>query len=123
MFLYDLKENHCHKDARLEVNHLTKSLKLEYRECSTEQREPGHLEHFIRVTREVMQRELQEWCFDPKMSNSRLVQVYMSKQPGMAVRKVLQYQYSTTETLYKTYIRDANDVLKLTTPRMSPHKK
>ena len=35
----------------------------------------GQLEHFIRVAREVIQSELQEWCFDPKRSNSRLVQV------------------------------------------------
>ena len=49
-----------------------------------------------------------------KISNSRLVQVYMSKQPGMDAQKVLEHQYITTETLYKTYIREANDVLKLT---------
>ena len=70
-----------------------------------------------------MQRELQERCFDRKISNSRLVQVYMSKQPGMDAQKVLQGQYITAETLYMTYLREANDVLKLTTPRQSPRKK
>ncbi len=40
----------------------------------------------------------------------------------MDASKVLQDQYSTAETLYKTYIRESNDVLKLTTPRMSSHK-
>ena len=79
--------------------------------CST-----GEMEHLIRVVREVIERELQERCFDAKTSNSRLVQVYMSKQPGMDASKVLQHQYSTAETLYKTYIREGNDVLKLTTP-------
>ena len=90
---------------------------------STEQRESAQLEDFIRVTREVMQRELQEWCFDRKMSNSRLVQAYMSKQSGMDAQKVLQYQYSTSQTFYMTYLRESNDVLHLTTPRLSPLKK
>jgi hypothetical protein len=65
----------------------------------------------IRVAREVMQRELQERCFDRKISNSHLVQLYMSKQPGMDAQKVLQGQYITAETLYMTYLREANDVL------------
>ena len=47
----------------------------------------------------------------------------MSKQPGMDAQKVLQGQYITAETLYMTYLREANDVLKLTTPRQSPRKK
>ena len=47
----------------------------------------------------------------------------MSKQPGMDAQKVLQHQYSTAETLYMTYLREANDVLKQTTPRLSPRKK
>ena len=63
-----------------------------------------------------MLRELQERCFDRKISNSLLVQVYMSKQPGMDAQKVLQGQYITVETLYMTYLREASDVLKLTTP-------
>ena len=83
MFLCDLKDNYCNKDTRLEVKPLPQSLKLKHRERSVEQRETGKLEHFIRVAREVIQRELQERCFDRKISNSRLVQVYMSKQPGM----------------------------------------
>ena len=75
MFLYDLKENYCHKDARLEVNHLPESLKVKDRERSVEQMEPEQPEDFIRLTREVMQQELQERCFDKKTSNSLLVQV------------------------------------------------
>ena len=59
---------------------------------------------------------------EQKISNSRLVQVYMSKQPGMDAQKVLEYQYITAETLYKTYIREANDVVKLPTRQMSPSK-
>jgi hypothetical protein len=92
MFLYDLKDNYCNKDARLEVKLLPQSLKLKHRELSVEQREPGKLEDFIRVVREVMQRELQERCFDRKISNSRLVQVYVSKQPGIDAQKVFQGQ-------------------------------
>ena len=123
MYLYDLKDNYCNKDASLEVKLLPQSLKLNHRVRSVEQREPGKLEDFIRVAREVMQRELQEWCFDRKISNSRLVQVCMSKQPVLDAQKVFQGQYITTETLYMTYLREANDVLKLTTPRQSPRKK
>jgi hypothetical protein len=41
----------------------------------------------------------------PFLLSSRLVQVYMSKQPGMDDQKVLEKQYITEETLYKTYIR------------------
>ncbi len=47
----------------------------------------------------------------------------MSKQPGMDTQKVLEDQYITVETLYKTYIREANDVVKLPTRQMSPHQK
>ena len=36
--------------------------------------------------------------FLQKISNSRLVQVYMSKQPGMDAQKVVEYQYITSET-------------------------
>ena len=46
----------------------------------------------------------------------------MSKQPGMDAQKVLEHQYITVETLYKTYIREANDVVKLPTRQMSPRK-
>ena len=47
----------------------------------------------------------------------------MSKQPGMDAQKVLEHQYITTETLYKTYIRETNDVVKLPTRQMSPRKR
>jgi hypothetical protein len=57
-----------------------------------------------------------------KISNSRLVQVYMSKQTSMDAQKVLEHQYITAETLYKTYIREANDVVKFPTRQMSPLK-
>ena len=101
------------------MKHLPKSLKLQDRESSVEQMDPEELEDFIRLAREVMQQELQERCFDKKIWNSRLVQVYMSKQPGMDAQKVLEKQYITAETLYKTYIREANDVVKLSTRQMS----
>ena len=68
--------------------------------------ETEELEDFSRLAREVIQQELQERCFDKKISNSHLVQVYMSKQPGMDAQKVLGDQYITEETLYKTYIRE-----------------
>ena len=55
MFLYDLKENYCHKDARLEVKHLPESLKFNDRERSVEQMTAEKLEDFIRLEREVMQ--------------------------------------------------------------------
>ena len=66
--------------------------------------------------------------------NSRLAQVYMSKQTDMDSQKVLQHQYITTETLYMTYLlgwsravrrsrSESNDVVKLTTPRQSSQKK
>ena len=44
-------------------------------------------------------------------------------QPGMDGQKVFQGQYITAETLYMTYLRETNDVLKLTTPRQSSRKK
>jgi hypothetical protein len=53
----------------------------------------------------------------------RLVQVYMSKQPDMEDQKVLEKQYITTETLYKTYIRESNDVVKLPTRQILPQEK
>ncbi len=65
----------------------------------------------------LITRELQERCFDQKISNSHLVQVYMSKHPDMDAQKVTHRQYITVETLYMTYFRKTNDVLKMTTPR------
>jgi hypothetical protein len=57
-----------------------------------------------------------------KISNSRLVQVFTSNQSDMDAQKVLDHQYITVETLLKTYIREANDVVKLPTRQMSPRK-
>ena len=36
--------------------------------------------------------------------------------PLLDTQEVLEDQYITTETLYKTYIRETNDVVKLPTP-------
>ena len=41
----------------------------------------------------------------------------------MDAQKVFKHQYITSETLYMTYLRETNDVVKLTTPRQSPRKK
>ena len=49
MFLYDLKENYCHKDTRLEVKYLPESLKFKDRERSVEEMEAEELEDFIRL--------------------------------------------------------------------------
>jgi hypothetical protein len=43
----------------------------------------------------------------------------MSKQPGMDDQKVLEKLYITGETLYKTYMRETNAVVKLSTRQMS----
>jgi hypothetical protein len=40
----------------------------------------------------------------------------------MDAQKFLDHQYITAETLYKTFIREANDVVKLPTRQMSPLK-
>jgi hypothetical protein len=40
----------------------------------------------------------------------------------MDAQKVLEHQYITAETLYKTFIREANDVVKFATRQMSPLK-
>jgi hypothetical protein len=58
-----------------------------------------------------------------KKTNSPLVQVYMSKEPDMDAHKDLEGQYITSVTLYKTYIRESSDVVKLPTRQMSPHQK
>jgi hypothetical protein len=48
----------------------------------------------------------------------------MSKPSDMdAQKKVLEDQYITAETLCKTYIRETNDVVKLSTRQMSPLQK
>jgi len=71
----------------------------------------------------VVQQQLQECCFDKKISNLHLVQVYLSKHPDMDDQKVLEKQYITTETLYKTYIRESNEVVKLLTRQILPQEK
>jgi hypothetical protein len=77
MFLYHLKENYCHKVTRLEVKHLSESFKFKDREHSVEEMEAGELEDFIRLAREVMYQELQEGCFDKKISNSLGASIYV----------------------------------------------
>jgi hypothetical protein len=77
MFLYDLKENYCQKDTRFEVKYLPESLKFKDRERSVEEMEAGELEDFIRLAREVMHQELQECCFDKKISNSLGTSMYV----------------------------------------------
>jgi hypothetical protein len=44
----------------------------------------------------------------------------MSKHPDMDDQKVFKKKYITVETLYKTYIRESNDVVKFVTRQMSP---
>ena len=59
------------------MKHLPKSFKFRDRERSVEQMEPEQLEDFIRLAREVMQQELQERCFDKKISNSLGSSIYV----------------------------------------------
>ena len=53
-----------------------------------------------------------------KISTSTLFQVYMSKRSGLDSEKDLERKYNTTETLYKTCIRESNNVVEFPTRQM-----
>ena len=71
----------------------------------------------------VLKEELQVCCFKTlRSSNSRMVQLYMSKQmhdKGMLTNK----QYELARTLYMQWLRKTNNIVQLPMLESSPRKK
>jgi hypothetical protein len=122
MLLYDVKSNFSHPDAQLETLTLPPTLKMEDRERNEEVKNSNVVSGMIDVARRVLKEELQSRCFDLRPSNSRMVQLFMSKQ--MDAKDILTpAQYDLARTLYLQWLRAANDVQKLPTREGSPRKK
>ena len=122
MLLYDVKDNFCHPAAKLETLVLPATLKMVDRERTDEIKKPEDVSAMIDTARRILKTQLQERCFDLRASNSRMVQLYMSKQ--MDVKGMLtDVQYELARTLYLQWLRAANDLKKLPTREGSPRKK
>lgn len=106
MLLYDLKDKFCRPDAKLEVQALPATLKLCDRSRAFEYKQASKCSPMIDVARTVMRTEIQERCFNARPSNSRMVQLFMSKQ--MDAKELLTPgQYEVAKSLYFTWLRHA----------------
>ena len=109
--LHDLKDNHCKPEAGLSIKTFPATLNVEDRNRVTEVKSADDLGSAAETARELMKAELKARCFDLRPSNMRLVQCYMSKQPGFDCKNYLSdAQYQLAETLYKQMIRAAVDI-------------
>jgi hypothetical protein len=99
MLLHDLMENFCHHKAKLETLTLPASLKMEDRERFEEVKKAESVSTMIHESCRVLKEELQACCFTMRSSNSRMVQLYMSKQMD-AKNMLTKEQYKLARTLY-----------------------
>lgn len=122
MLLYDVKDHFCHPDAKLEILGLPPSLKMEDRTRKEESKKASDVSSMIDDGRRVLKEELQSRCFNLRSSNSRMVQLYMSKQMD-AKCMLTNSQYELARTLYLQWLRSANEIVKLPVREGSPRKK
>ena len=122
--LWDLKENHCNPDAQLSVKVFPPSLSVADRERPMEAKEAEDVCEMVRTARTLMKEELQARLFNNRPSNLRLVQCFMSKQPGFNCSNYLApAQHQLAETLYLQMIRKAVDLMPKGDPAISSAKK
>ena len=76
----------------------------------------------IHNARRVLKQELQARRFTLRSSNSRMVQLYMSKQMD-AKGMLTNDQYDLARTLYRQWLRKANSIVQLPTRQGSTSKK
>jgi hypothetical protein len=76
----------------------------------------------IHNARRVLKQELQTRCFTLRSSNSRMVQLYMSKQM-VAKGMLTNDQYELARILYRQWLRKANSIVQLPTREGSTSKK
>ena len=84
---------------------LPSTLKMEDRERLEEVKKAESVSTMIHNARRVLKEELQARCFILRSSNSRMVQLYMSKQMD-AKDMLTNEQYELARTLYMQWLSD-----------------
>ena len=123
MLMFDLKENCCNPEASLSIKTFPETLSVANRECTIEVKTAEDLSHMLDTARAVMKDELHRRALINRPSNSRLVQIVMSKQPGFDPKTILTVaQFNLAETLCKQMLRDATKLSRKTAVK-TPTKK
>ena len=123
MLMYDLKENCCHPEASLNIKTFPASLSVADRECSVEVKPAEDLSSLVDTARSVLKDELQQRVFVNRPSNARLVQIFMTKQPGFTAKDVLTAsQLRLAETVYLQMLRAATEISRTKEEKPTPKK-
>ena len=101
---------------------LPSTLKMGNRERFEEVKNAESVSTVIHNARRVLKQELQARCFTLRSSNSRMVQLYMSKQMD-AKGMLTNEQYELARSLYMQWLRKANNIVQLLARESSPRKK
>ena len=123
MLMHNLKSS-CDASKPLTVKLLPPSPSLEDRCRATEERRASSLGVCVSTARSVMQEELQARFFGERPSNSRMVQLHMSKQKKSTAWLPEAWR-PLAESLYLRWLRKAHEQLTAGTRqlRSSPNKK
>ena len=109
--MFDLKENFCDGDAGLSVKVFPATLSMADCTRAVEHKSADALGDAVSTGRDLMRSELQARFFELRPSNLRLVQCFMSKQPGFDCKNYLkESQYQLAETLYLQAMRAAQSI-------------
>jgi hypothetical protein len=114
----------CEAEKPLDVKLLPATVSLQDRNRSSERRNGDSLGLCVSTARKVMHAEIGARFFGERPSNSRMVQLHMSKQKRSTVWLPESWR-QLAETLYLRWLRKASDHLKGSTLqlRSSPNKK
>jgi hypothetical protein len=132
MLLHDLMLNFCHHGAMLETLALPAMLKMKDREHFEEVKKAESVSTMIHESCRVLKEELQANCCTLRSSNSRMVQLYMSKQmdaKGMLTNEQYELARTLMQWLRNTIVKclipksNANKIVQLPTRESSPRKK
>ena len=123
MLMHSLKSS-CEPGKPLSVKLLPSSPSLVDRDRTVEQRSASALGGCVTTARAVMLEELQQRFFAERPSNSRMVQLYMSKQKR-STNWLPETWRLLSESLYLRWLRKAQEHLSASTRqlRSSPNKK
>ena len=101
---------------------MSSTLKMEHRERFEEVKNAESVSSMIHNACRVLKEELLADCFTLRSSNSRMVQLYMSKQMD-AKGMLTNDQYELARILYRQWLRKANSIVQLPTREGSTSKK
>lgn len=122
VMLHNLMENHCDKDEPLNVKPLPKTCSLADRDrLPLVVKEQKEVDAIIDLARAELKEQLQTRFFTNRPSNARMVQMYMTKQPG-AEGVFTREQRELSKTLYLQWLRKAHAAEPRPTRETSPRK-